>query len=941
LRSEMSAETMHETVALRDAIARGAPIAEMLDAPKAPSKREPLATPFVGRERELQQLRAHWGRAASGAGALVLVRGEAGIGKSRLVSELALVVESEGGRVVGGATNRPEHGPYECVAEALRQGVPMISALPLPPAVLAAVAELVPELRTRRADLPTLARLDERSERARLFDAIAQVFVALARPRPLLVIFEDVQWADAASLELIGLLAQRIANAPAFAVATCREEQVAFPKTLRSAARVMLGPLDATAVATLATTIAPVEASESDFARTVYERSGGNALFATEILLDAARGGYDAAAIPTSITEIVAGRLESLTPSTQMLAQVAAVAGAEFAFDVAGEATGFSDAQVLSGLDELLDRHLIRESTEQARFYYAFTHDLVRQAIYDAIPLDVRMRRHLRIGRVIQNAYANEVIKPAGEIALHFDRGGDALAAARWYLVAGQRAASLYANEEARELASRGLELEFAFRQAQGDAGDDTRRLRFDLLLIREDMNFRSGQRDAVGADLASLSILSQQLDIDSELTVLRLMTNRAHYWGELPEEMAAAARFRARADASGDPRWLAQAIVFYAAAESHGMQNDQGLASALEARELCERVGDDAGQVRAVVLASAACTHAGRHDEAVRYADTALRLATTGAEPMLQLIALGCAFAQSYETQQYGRAAQLAHEQLKVSKKFGHRGLELSAHANLAPALWHLWCVDESLEHYRAAIALEEAIGVEIEAMFSTFARLLADLGAFDEAMRSCKRAESIARRRGLPMHAADAADDCAYISWQHGAIEPMRRALDRAGNVEGTFTRRLSTSLAVNRARLLRHDGRFDESAMLLESTLDDLRALHRPIDEIVTIDEIAATHLAAGELERAVASVETSEALAERLEDQRTLYNRVEHHWIAYRVCRAAGDDAHAVAALRAAEKAYEQRSGAISDASLRALFEAIPLHRELRAAYRKRS
>ena len=923
LRAEMNVEPMHETVALRAAIARGATIAGTLDARKAQPKRTPLPVPFVGREHETEQLRAHWARAAGGAGALVLVRGEAGIGKSRLASELALIVESEGGRVIEGATKGPERGPYECVAEALRQGVPMISALALPAAVLAAVAELVPELRTYRTDLPALVRLEERSERARLFDAIAQVLVALARPRPLLVIFEDVQWADPATLELIGLVAQRVANSSVFAVATCREEQVAFPQVLRSVARVMLGPLDATAVAALASTIAPSEANESGFTRTVYERSGGNALFATEILLDAARGAYDAAAIPESITEMVAGRLESLTPATQRLSQVAAVAGAAFAFDIVGEATGFSDAEVLAGLDEMLDRHLIRESTERGRFSYSFTHDLVRQAIYDGIPLDVRMRRHLRIGRVIENVYANEVVKPAKEIALHYDRGGDAPAASRWYLVAAQRAASLYADEEAQELATRGLELV--------PARDDSGRLRFDLSLVRVDSNLRLGERNAVGADLAALSGLSQQLDIDAELTVLHVETRRAHYWCEFPEELEVAARFRERAGASSDPRWLASATLAYAAAEHRGMK--EGLTSALVARELCERAGDDIGQVRAVVLASAASTRAGRHDEAVRYADMALRLATANGEPMLQLIALGCGHVQSYETQQYGRAAQLVREQLQVSKKFGYRVFELSAHANLAPALWHLWCVDESLQHYRAAIALQEAIGMEMVAMFSTFARLLSDLGAFDEAMRFCERAESTARRKGLPTHAVDAADDCAYVSWQHGAIESMRRALDRASNAEGAKTRRLSTSLAGNRARLLRHDRRFGESAKLLESTLGELRALHRPVDEIVTLDEIAATHLAAGQLEQAVARVQESEALAKRLEDPRTLYNPVAHHWVAAQIYRAAGDDERATAAFNAAQAAYRQRRDAIGDASLRASFEAIPLHKEL--------
>lgn len=112
--------------------------------------------------------------------------------------------------------------------------------------------------------------------------------------------------------------------------------------------------------------------------------------------------------------------------------------------------------------------------------------------------------------------------------------------------------------------------------------------------------------------------------------------------------------------------------------------------------------------------------------------------------------------------------------------------------------------------------------------------------------------------------------------------------------------------------------------------------LRSFHRPVDEIVATDELAATYLAAHRLLEAVATVEASSALALRLEDPRAMQNPVAHHWIAACVYRANGETARAASGLSAAETVYLARRDAISDASLRASFEAIPLHRALHAA-----
>ncbi len=229
LRQELAVEPMPETVALYDSIVRNArlatetPTVPVADA-MSPTTRSAL--PFVGRDAEIEQLRTAWTRAGRGRGGMVLIGGESGIGKTRLASELALIVEAQAGRVLWGNATA-EAAPYEAITEALRSALPLVAALEIEPLWLAAVASLVPELRTRVPNLPTLVTLDPERERARLFESLARCLEGLAQPRPLLLLLDDLHWAGAATFAWLEFVASRLAQLPALMIGTYREEEVA------------------------------------------------------------------------------------------------------------------------------------------------------------------------------------------------------------------------------------------------------------------------------------------------------------------------------------------------------------------------------------------------------------------------------------------------------------------------------------------------------------------------------------------------------------------------------------------------------------------------------------------------------------------------------------------------------------------------------------------
>jgi len=344
-------------------------------------------------------------------------------------------------------------------------------------------------------------------------------------------------------------------------------------------------------------------------------------------------------------------------------------------------------------------------------------------------------------------------------------------------------------------------------------------------------------------------------------------------------------------------------------------------------------QLGDVRGEAESLMYASGACTLSARSEAALAFAEEVRAIAERTGDQWIRGFALGALVGQSDEAQNYARTAEYAQEQLQLTISFGLPMIQCVAHANLAGALWNLWRVDEALVHFRACIALKEATALVYGAAGENeFALFLGELGDLEASLAMFERGESVASRIGRSAHLLEIANDRAHVCWQHGAIEEMRAAVAEAAKLVGELARsRSACAHAVNRARLLRCDGRFDEATALLLAAAADYGRVHRPLDAIVATEELAETQLAAGRIEEALATLEQSRKLIAQLEDPSAQLNPVAHHWIAHRIHRAAGNQARASLALSEARGAYDRRRDAISDASLRGCFEAMPLHR----------
>jgi DNA-binding SARP family transcriptional activator len=384
----------------------------------APQASTPSSAPieeqdiFIGREAALQGLLDAVAGAAGGRGRVVLVSGEPGIGKTRLLRRFA---ELAGVPVLGGAC--PEHvvppplWPWEQVLRAVRARYPD-RQVPGPVAALLAgqVTEMVEVSDVAGAAL-------------RRFEAIKQYLTG--GPDPLVVVLDDVHWADLASLRLLAYLADTIASRLILVASYRSHESPAVAETLAALARagalrIELTGLDAEQTQTLVSAVAGREVSKDTAAR-LWARTEGNPFFLRELIgLLASEHRLDepdAAPVPVPVREVVLRRIARLPQATAALLSVAAVAGRDFDIDVVAEAASIAVDEALEAIDAAVAAGLVVE--DQRLGWFGFTHALVTEALYAATTRARRVRRHQRIGAAAARAWTGHTER-AAEIARHW-----------------------------------------------------------------------------------------------------------------------------------------------------------------------------------------------------------------------------------------------------------------------------------------------------------------------------------------------------------------------------------------------------------------------------------------------------------------------------------------------------------------------------------------
>lgn len=427
-------------------------------------------TELVGRTAELAHLVGALDRAAGGAASVVVLDGDAGVGKTRLLAELVNTAESRDlltviGHCVDLGDAPPPYLPFtELFARLAGQRPELVDDVRLG---FPALARLLP----RTGDAPV--EVGDRVDRGELFEAVVGAFGALAAKQPLLMVVEDVHWADQATRDLLGFLFTRLSGEPVTVVASFRTDDLHRRHPLRptlaqwsrlpAVQRLHLEPLAAGHVRALVRTLASGAVSESEI-RSIVSRADGNAFFAEELV--AAGQFADVQALPWQLADLLLVRLDRLSTDARELVRVAAVGGRRVSHELLETVVELPAGALEQALREAVDAHIL-QPTPSGRGY-TFRHALLAEAVYDDLLPGERVRIHAAYAR----AEAGREGSPA-ELARHARASHDLPTAYRASLRAGEEAMAVAAPQEALKHYQTALEIVPQLPDPDGEGATD------------------------------------------------------------------------------------------------------------------------------------------------------------------------------------------------------------------------------------------------------------------------------------------------------------------------------------------------------------------------------------------------------------------------------------------------------------------------------------
>ncbi len=469
---------------LERAILRHDPSLEPAARPRSPGRSAPTMNPgaaadlgpFVGREPELGRLRADLNSTLSGHGRLVLLAGEPGIGKTRTALELAREAAGRGARVLWGRCYEREGAPpYWPWLQAIRAYVESCDPERLRSELgigAAAVAEVVPEVRERVADLGPAAPLpDEKQARFRLLDSLASFLKRAAADEPLVIVLEDLDAADAGSLGLLEFVVHELADAPLLLVGTYRDVDLRrghpLTQTLAELMRERLVarlPLRGLTEQDVAIFVADAVGAQppAELVATVYHRTEGNPLFMNEFVELLTREGRLlpetilaqrdwGAGVPEGLREVIGRRLDRLSGRCNEVLQLASVVGREFSLEQLARLLDSSEEELVGAAEEALAAHVVEELPGAAGSY-RFTHALFQETLAGELSTTRRVRLHARIATALEELYGERAVTHSAELAYHFAEAETVLGPEKlihYSRLAGEEAFAAHAYDDA------------------------------------------------------------------------------------------------------------------------------------------------------------------------------------------------------------------------------------------------------------------------------------------------------------------------------------------------------------------------------------------------------------------------------------------------------------------------------------------------------------
>ena len=798
---------------------------------EAPAERAASAAPMVGRDRELELLRRTWEGVTTGRRPdLVTVIGPPGIGKTRLAREFISLVEPSGTRVLrgrslpyGGSSGYRAFGQQVKVVAGIFESDPPAGARAK---LTAVVIELCgpsdgPEVADHLALLIGLGG-DTVSDRQPLFFSARRFVEELASRQPLLLVFEDIHWADASQLDLLESLASRVRDVPVMFLALARPELLDSRPTwgagLMSHTSMQLYPLYFEEARTLAGHLIPMlRSGQRGAADRVVITAEGNPLFIEELVASLAERVDEATEeLPTNVRTTIAARLDTLPAGARGVLLDAAVIGKVFWRGALQELDAArSAAELEDSLDMLESRDFIRResgSQIQGDHEYLFKHMLIREVAYATLPRAARRERHAAVARFIESASGERIEEAAALLAHHWQEAGDVDQAVRFLQLAAEHAAKGWAKGEAAALFGQALEL----------VSEDQPELRRAIAIRWAETQAELG--DLVAAD----PVLDKLLEETQGLERLKVLMTRAH----------------TATDAEGATRMSQEAF---------------DLAQSLSIEEF---IGP------ALALRSLVSSMAGNMDTSLELGERALAKWIPGTlrperAQCLDQMATGWYWTGEYERAlEYGEQAISFAEEIKSSDSLLRTG---SVHALTLTGMGRH---EEALPKFEEVIAR----GREFELVPRMTARALnmssalyRDLFQLDEATRRNEEAAELGAAAGFANAVLQSGIDRLFTDLARGEVGSAEarwpELWERTQQTKGWHQWLTAGRLAEGKAEIALAKGNYAEAARLAQDAIDRSRKVRRAKYELAARLVLGQALPALGQPERGIDELHTA--------------------------------------------------------------------------------
>jgi predicted ATPase len=753
-----------------------------------------LKPQFIGRQNQMLALKNAVDDAISSKGRIVMISGEAGIGKTRLVEEIFEYCKTEGMIVLTGKCFFREGGdPYlpfvEAINDYVRQSRAQEEDVNIPAGLGSMIShetsrDIIPMglmgmgiegNETVEEETPTSA-VDFTLERDRMFETVFNFFSNISKKQPLIFFLDDLHWADSATLQLLYYLARSIREARVLFVGAYRPEEIETLGETHPLTEAIQRMTRENLVVKIQLKRLSVEETQAvidsmferrmpkKMAELLYKETEGNPYFIEEVVKslvdsgvvdgDAAEGDIDISGvkIPSSVTDLISRRIEQLDEETRKVLDYSSVVGNEFNYYVLLKTTGMDEEELVEGLDKLMDLKLVSEDPSGGGENYGFTHNMTREVVYRNLSRAKRRLMHKKVGKSLEEIYKGREDAVCYALAYHFTQAADMGRALDYSLTSGEKAMSIFAFDEAQNYYRKALEGIGMVEVDETTAGKEV------LILNRlgEIASIQGDWRGALRNHYEAIRLCEgEDLDLQQSLAyrmVGKIEMQRSE-WKIAIESFERALKISERIK---DHRGLADAFSGLAWISWKVGDHEKTLIYSNRAIENAKRIKNESLVAKAYIdIGNSYNELLSNYDMALEYYENALRILERDKTDMEQLPRAYNNIGDVYmKLEQFEKAIDYFKKVLDITEKTGDIKLKAFGTSNVGECLSRMGEFDEAKPYIDEALKMFEKVDNRymISQMYHIYGVCAKGKEQWDEAIRNFDIALKIQEEHNLP---------------------------------------------------------------------------------------------------------------------------------------------------------------------------------------------